>query len=205
MVSMAVVIAVGLNAAAGQREVLGVDVGPSEDGAFWLRQRRASAGGPRAPAADLPRAGSGAAAAAAPDAAGRSLAARGVPHAGHRVQRCRKDCAGAVRSACGLADDGPRADAGTGLAAAGERGRRRYRRTKKAQVPRWWRTRKDPFETVWADVCQWLQDWPERTAKSLFQELQQKYPGQYRDGQLRTLQAHVQQWRARAIVAFDEQ
>src|ERR1700716_33591 len=34
---MAVVIAVGLNAATGQREVLGVDVGPSEDGAFWLR------------------------------------------------------------------------------------------------------------------------------------------------------------------------
>lgn len=32
----AVVIAVGLNAATGQREVLGLDVGPSEDGAFWL-------------------------------------------------------------------------------------------------------------------------------------------------------------------------
>ena len=32
----AVVIAIGLNAATGQREVLGVDVGPSEDGAFWL-------------------------------------------------------------------------------------------------------------------------------------------------------------------------
>jgi putative transposase len=36
VVSMAVVIAVGVNAA-GQREVLGVDVGPSEDGQFWLR------------------------------------------------------------------------------------------------------------------------------------------------------------------------
>ena len=33
--SMAVVIAVGC-AATGEREVLGVDVGPSEDGAFWL-------------------------------------------------------------------------------------------------------------------------------------------------------------------------
>jgi len=32
----AVVIAIGLNAATGQREVLGLDVGPSEDGAFWL-------------------------------------------------------------------------------------------------------------------------------------------------------------------------
>jgi transposase-like protein len=37
VVSMAVVIAVGRNATTGQREVLGVDVGPSEDGAFWLR------------------------------------------------------------------------------------------------------------------------------------------------------------------------
>src|ERR1700737_1345261 len=41
VVNMAVVIAFGLNAATGQREVLGVDVGPSEDGAFWLRFLRA--------------------------------------------------------------------------------------------------------------------------------------------------------------------
>src|SRR5438105_4328215 len=34
VVSMAVVIAVGVNRD-GQREVLGLDVGPSEDGAFW--------------------------------------------------------------------------------------------------------------------------------------------------------------------------
>lgn len=33
--SVAVVIAVGVNARTGEREVLGVDVGPSEDGAFW--------------------------------------------------------------------------------------------------------------------------------------------------------------------------
>jgi transposase-like protein len=32
----AVVIAIGLNMVTGQREVLGLDVGPSEDGAFWL-------------------------------------------------------------------------------------------------------------------------------------------------------------------------
>ena len=35
VVSLAVVVAVGVNAD-GAREVLGVDVGPSEDGAFWL-------------------------------------------------------------------------------------------------------------------------------------------------------------------------
>lgn len=35
VVSMAVVIAIGVNQR-GEREVLGLDVGPSEDGAFWL-------------------------------------------------------------------------------------------------------------------------------------------------------------------------
>jgi putative transposase len=35
IVSMAVVIAVGVNSD-GQREVLGLDIGPSDDGAFWL-------------------------------------------------------------------------------------------------------------------------------------------------------------------------
>jgi len=36
IVALAVVIAIGLNATTGQREVLGVEVGASEDGAFWL-------------------------------------------------------------------------------------------------------------------------------------------------------------------------
>ncbi len=36
VVALAVVIAIGVNAATGCREVLGVDVGASEDGAFWL-------------------------------------------------------------------------------------------------------------------------------------------------------------------------
>ena len=36
-VALAVVLATGVNAATGQREVLGRDVGPSADGAFWLQ------------------------------------------------------------------------------------------------------------------------------------------------------------------------
>jgi putative transposase len=36
VVSAAVVLATGVNARTGLREVLGLDVGPSEDGAFWL-------------------------------------------------------------------------------------------------------------------------------------------------------------------------
>jgi putative transposase len=35
VVSVAVVIAVGVKGETGEREVLGLDVGPSEDGAFW--------------------------------------------------------------------------------------------------------------------------------------------------------------------------
>src|SRR5918993_2511613 len=42
VVSMAVVIAIGVNGD-GQREVLGLDVGPSEDGAFWLAVLRSLA------------------------------------------------------------------------------------------------------------------------------------------------------------------
>ena len=35
VVSVAVVIAMGVNGTTGEREILGLDVGPSEDGAFW--------------------------------------------------------------------------------------------------------------------------------------------------------------------------
>jgi putative transposase len=36
VVSVAVVIAVGVNGKTGEREILGLDVGPSEEGAFWI-------------------------------------------------------------------------------------------------------------------------------------------------------------------------
>ncbi len=58
-----------------------------------------------------------------------------------------------------------------------------------------WRTRKDPFETVWSDILLWLQENPDATAKSLFQRLTREYPGQFQDGQLRTLQRRIQEWR----------
>ena len=82
---------------------------------------------------------------------------------------------------------------------------RRYRRTQRQQGPRWWRTRTDPFAAVWAEVAAWLAASPERTAKSVFKELQQRYPGQFPDVQLRTLQRRVQVWRADALLTFDDQ
>jgi hypothetical protein len=61
--------------------------------------------------------------------------------------------------------------------------------------PRYWRTRKDPFESVWVDVLGWLQCDPDATAKDLFKRLQREHPGRFLDGQLRTLQRRVKEWR----------
>jgi len=72
---------------------------------------------------------------------------------------------------------------------------RMYRRTKKPSVTRTWRTRTDPFADVWGEVQLQMQIDPSRSAKELFLDLQQCYPGRYLHGQLRTLQRRVQQHR----------
>lgn len=61
--------------------------------------------------------------------------------------------------------------------------------------PRYWRTRKGPFETVWYEVLRWLQESPEITAKELFEHLQYECPGCFAEGQLRALQRRVREWR----------
>ena len=65
----------------------------------------------------------------------------------------------------------------------------------KSSKPRHWRTHKDAFEGVWYEVLDWLQQEPDTTAKSLLKRLQYKYPGRFADGQLRTLQRRVKEWR----------
>lgn len=65
----------------------------------------------------------------------------------------------------------------------------------KASQARTWRTRKDPFEGVWSEVLLWLQRDPEATGKGLLERLQQEYPGRFQEGQLRTLQRRVGEWR----------
>jgi hypothetical protein len=82
--------------------------------------------------------------------------------------------------------------------------KQKYRRTEKSMGPRLYRTRKDPFESVWDEVCQWLITHPERTGKSVFDELQRRYPGQFVSGQLRTLQSHIAVRRAKTLLAFDD-
>lgn len=61
--------------------------------------------------------------------------------------------------------------------------------------PRTYRTRADPFEAVWPQVQQWLNDQPDANAKDLFLCLQEDMPGVFPPGQLRTLQRRVKQWR----------
>jgi len=60
---------------------------------------------------------------------------------------------------------------------------------------RTWRTRVDPFESVWPEVISWLQTEPDATAKVLFQRLMRRYPDEFAPGQLRTLQRRVRDWR----------
>lgn len=91
-----------------------------------------------------------------------------------------------------------------GEADGAERRPRKYHRTKEPRKPHDWRTRKDPFESVWSEVVQWLEIKPEGTAKAVFDELLEKYPGRFFSGQLRTLQRRVQAWRAETILGFDD-
>jgi hypothetical protein len=67
---------------------------------------------------------------------------------------------------------------------------------KRSTGPRSYRTRADPFETVWPQVQQWLNERPEANAKDLFLRLQECMPGAFPPGQLRTLQRRVKQWRS---------
>jgi len=62
--------------------------------------------------------------------------------------------------------------------------------------PRKYRTRLDPFEEDWSEVERLLERAPELEAKSIFEWLSEKYPGKYQEGQVRTLQRRVADWRA---------
>ena len=77
---------------------------------------------------------------------------------------------------------------------------RKYRRLGKVPSEvvgeRGWRTRGDPFEEVWEELQARVTAHPGLQAKTLFQDLQRRNPGKYQDGQLRTLQRRLKQWRA---------
>lgn len=62
--------------------------------------------------------------------------------------------------------------------------------------PRIWRTRLDPFTQDWDYVRELLRGAPDLEAKTLFEHLEERTPGRYQEGQLRTLQRRIKQWRA---------
>lgn len=93
-----------------------------------------------------------------------------------------------------------------GMATAWRDGEVRPTHRKEVKPRRYWRTRKDPFEFVWPTIEGWLATDPDRTAKELFERLQLNEQTPFPDGQLRTLQRRVKQWRsarARELVFGD--
>ena len=54
-----------------------------------------------------------------------------------------------------------------------------------------WHTRPDPFERVWKEIQEQIDVQSGLEAKTIFEALQRKYPGEFADGQLRTLLRHL--------------
>jgi len=81
-----------------------------------------------------------------------------------------------------------------------EKPARKYRRLRRlpseVRMEHQWRTRPDPFAEVWPWVEGELALNPGLEAKTLFADLQRRFPGRFPDGQLRTLQRRLKQWRA---------
>lgn len=63
-------------------------------------------------------------------------------------------------------------------------------------IPRNWKTREDPFFDDSQIIQDLLENCPGIEGKTIFEELQRRSPGKYPDGQLRTMQRRVRQWRA---------
>lgn len=76
---------------------------------------------------------------------------------------------------------------------------RRYREgaaPKGGRVPRTYRTRPDPFATVWPQVQAMLEAAPGLEAKTIFARLCERPESSFSEGQLRTLQRKIRSWRA---------
>ena len=65
-----------------------------------------------------------------------------------------------------------------------------------SQPERYWRTRSDPFESVWPEVEEILKRSPTVEATAVFEYLCRQQEGAFQQGQLRTLQRRIKQWKA---------
>lgn len=115
------------------------------------------------------------------------------------LRRIRESQSALAALASGDLGDGPeRANLEQFLAALPElwrQGDARPTHREAPRKPRAYRTRLDPFEGAWPEILLWLQENPDATAKVLLERLQQKYPGRFPPGQLRTLQRRIRDWR----------
>jgi hypothetical protein len=78
---------------------------------------------------------------------------------------------------------------------------RKYREGKmpgERRKARTWRTRVDPLATVWPEMQGELERAPQLQANTLLALFQERYPGQYGNDLLRTMQRRVKRWRALA-------
>ena len=67
----------------------------------------------------------------------------------------------------------------------------------KAKAPRHWLTRNDPFTSVWtSELVPLLEKEPKLSGLTLWEYLDERYPGDYPYKLLRTLQRRVKHWRA---------
>jgi hypothetical protein len=62
-------------------------------------------------------------------------------------------------------------------------------------TPRTWRTREDPFQEVWPELRDRLEQKPALQANTLFSDLQRRFPGRFADGQLCTLRRKIKAWK----------
>ena len=73
--------------------------------------------------------------------------------------------------------------------------------------PRIYRTRTDPFGEDWGEIERMLKEAPELEAKTVFDWLSERSPGKYQEGQLRTLQRRMSNWRVlngSALLTLDQ-
>ena len=76
-------------------------------------------------------------------------------------------------------------------------GRRIDKDEKSNRTAHHWRTRKDPFEAVWAsEIEPLLENQLDLTGITLWDYLDEQHPGQYPEKLLRTLQRRVKHWLA---------
>lgn len=85
----------------------------------------------------------------------------------------------------------------SGMSVRSGRSIEQAQRTSPHQQERHWRTRKDPLKEAWEnELVPMLEASPSLQAITLLEYLQDKYPDQYADSLLRTMQRRVKRWRA---------